>query len=155
MIEQLRELLHRTHVTLICGSMRQSLDDMRDLEQELTRSGHIVLFPVPLEVKDHDPFADAMHLARIHFLKDLDWCERLVLAVTKPDGTFGISTEREMEFAHLLGLNVTTVVARSITPQGLRHYITKHNPGWTLDDMPEWCKESDPHMAVVREFVNV
>lgn len=86
----------------ICGSIRESLVQMREVEQAETKRGSVVLFPVPVEADDHDSFLDALHLYRITM------ADR-VIAVAKPDGSYGISTQREIEFAYLLGKPVARV----------------------------------------------
>ena len=140
---------------VICGSIRSSLEDMRDLELQMTQRGNLVLFPVPIPVEDNDPFADAMHLYRI------EWAGAMggeILIVPKMDGTIGVSTSREMEFAKLLGLVVRILIPATIDPEnaarllerqaeldGLAHSKTHHQVKAMMETLLAELREEIQH----------
>ena len=97
----------RPRVACICGSTRQR-DDITELNRRLTMEGLVVLAP---SVFGHsgDPITadekarlDALHLHKIDMADE-------VYAISKPDGSWGESTTREIDYALATGKRVVHV----------------------------------------------
>ena len=94
-------MLDRPEIVCICGSAR-FVDEMRELNRELTFAGVIVVAPGEAgEVVSDEQKAvlDALHLRKI------DLADRII--VVNPGGYVGESTSREIAYARAAGKPVS------------------------------------------------
>lgn len=94
-------MLDRPEIVCICGSAR-FVEEMRELNRELTFAGVIVVAPGEAGevVSDEQKAAlDALHLRKI------DLADRVV--VVNPGGYIGESTSREIAYARAAGKPVS------------------------------------------------